>query len=622
MGNVLAMNARLSHRGPDSEGHVRRDGVVLAMRRLAIIDLDTGDQPITTANGDVSVILNGEIYNFRELRRDLELTGHTFRTNSDTEVVGLGYLEYGAGVVDRLKGMFAIALHDRRSGTLLLARDRFGEKPLYYYRRESTIVFASEMRALLAWPGLPRRLDREVFGQYLRFGYTPSPKTLIEGVQELPPGCVLRWDAGNVNISRYYVPDYTPDPELALPEVAIPLVRDALKAAVGRQMVSDVPIGALLSGGIDSSAVVAMMQQHSDRPVSTFTVRFSDTRYDESAVAREVADHLGTDHHEITVDDNAFHADDLWRIVDHVGQPFADSSAIPMYMVSRSVREHVKVCLTGDGGDEMFAGYPIFRWASQVDRVARVPWPLRRAAGMSLALARHVPGLRDARLLRQGGRALDAANESPSRRLGAIDTLFRAAELRRLIDDPTTLEASRNALAVVSELPEQSSEWTTLRRRMYQSLSQRLPQDMLTKVDRMGMATSLELRAPMLDPDLAELSMRLPDSMLMSAGLQKRVIREAVKEFLPDVVFTHPKTGFSIPLHRFVNQEYRDVATELLEKPNDVMSLLNRDELARIMKRGLVRQADQADISVYRASHQLWSLLQIAAWAHRFSIQV
>lgn len=616
------MNSRLAHRGPDSEGHVTRDGVALAMRRLAIIDLHTGDQPIITANGDVAVILNGEIYNFRELREDLQRAGCAFRTRSDTEVVALGYLKYGAGVVDRLKGMFAFALHDRRSGKLLLARDRFGEKPLYYHHRDSTLIFASEMRALLAWPELPRRLNREAFGQFLRLGYTPSPTTLVENIQELPPGCFLEWDAGAVKVSRYYTPDYTPAPELGTADVAIPLVREALKTAVGRQMVSDVPIGALLSGGIDSSAVVAMMQQHSDRPVSTFTVRFSDADYDESAVAREVARHLGTDHHEISIDDNAFQPDDLWRIVEHVGQPFADSSAIPMYVISRSVREHVKVCLTGDGGDEMFAGYPIFNWASQVDRVARVPRPLRRAAGIGLAIARHTPGLRNARFPRQATRALGAADEPSSRRLAAIDTLFLPSELRRLIGDRETLDAARDSLGIVSELPDESAGWTTLRRRMYQSVSQRLTQDMLVKVDRMGMAASLELRAPMLDPDLAALSMRLPDSTLISGGLQKRVLREAVRELLPDIVFTHPKTGFSIPLHRFVNQKYRDTVTELLETPGDVMSLLNLPEVARIAKRGLARQADRADISVYRASHQLWSLLQVAAWAQRFRIQV
>ncbi|MCH7642795.1 MAG: asparagine synthase (glutamine-hydrolyzing) [Chloroflexi bacterium] len=453
---VLTMNSRLAHRGPDSEGHVTRDGVALAMRRLAIIDLHTGDQPIITANGDVAVILNGEIYNFRELREDLERAGCTFRTRSDTEVVALGYLKYGTGVVDRLKGMFAFALHDRRSGKLLLARDRFGEKPLYYHHRDSTLIFASEMRALLAWPELPRRLNREAFGQFLRLGYTPSPTTLVENIQELPPGCFLEWDAGAVKVSRYYTPDYTPAPELGAADVAIPLVREALKTAVGRQMVSDVPIGALLSGGIDSSAVVAMMQQHSDRPVSTFTVRFSDADYDESAVAREVARHLGTDHHEISIDDNAFQPDDLWRIVEHVGQPFADSSAIPMYVVSRSVREHVKVCLTGDGGDEMFAGYPIFNWASQVDRVARIPRPLRRAAGIGLAIARHTPGLRNARLPRQATRALGAADEPPSRRLAAIDTLFLPSELRRLIGDRETLNAGHDSLGIVSELPDES----------------------------------------------------------------------------------------------------------------------------------------------------------------------
>ncbi len=619
---VSRMNALLAHRGPDSAGQFTRGAVSIAMRRLAIIDLVSGDQPVTSDDGNVAAVLNGEVYNFRELTQELQTLGCRFRTKSDTEVLVHGYRTWGEGVAARLKGMFAFAVFDAAANRVLLGRDRFGEKPLFFHERGGGLVFASEIRALLEWPEIGRRLDREAFGYFLRLGFAPSPLTLFADVRELPPGSVLVWEGGRVSQRRYYRPDYTPDQAPGGHAEAVEAVRAALDAAVRRQMVSDVPIGALLSGGVDSSAVCAMLQRASAQPVKTFTVRFEEASYDESPVARDVARHLGTEHTEIAVANAGFQPDDLWRVVEHVGQPFPDSSAIPTHVVSREVRKHVKVCLTGDGGDEMFAGYPTFQWAASVDKLGRIPAPLLRAARAGALAVAPVPGLGSRPALRQAVRGLEAAAQPPGLRLATVMSLFLPGELPGLVGDKDVLGVATGGLELFTALPAAAEQWSPLRKRMYTLLTQGLPQDMLAKTDRMSMACSLELRAPMLDPDLAALTMRLPDGELIGGGVQKRVLREAVRPLLPESVFTHPKSGFSIPLHRFQNDAYREVAHDLLKSRDGPMALLRPGAARAYLKRGLVRTADRADLSVYRASHQLWALMQVAAWSRRFGVKV
>ena len=617
---VRAMNAKLAHRGPDSDGYEERDGIGIAIRRLAIIDLETGDQPMPSGDGAVHVVLNGEIYNYRELRKELQSRGHRFKTRSDTEVVANGYLQWGDELIPRLSGMFAIAVHDHRDGSLFLARDRFGEKPLFYHATNDRLVFSSELQSLMEWPDTPRVVDLEALSYFLRFGYPPTPLTMLQDVRELDPGSTLLWKSGTIQTERYYEPDYTPDPALSDPNVAIGAVQDARRSAVARQMVSDVPLGAFLSGGIDSSGVVALMQEASSTPIKTYTVRFQEEGYDEGPIARAVADHLGTEHHELVVENAGFTPDDLWRIVDHVGQPFADSSAIPTHVISQRVSEEVKVCLTGDGGDDMFAGYDRFRWAAQVDRLGRLPGPMLKLGGAILSAARRSPGLRSSGIARRTARAIEAATEPANLRMAAIESLFSKAELGRLIADPNLLSITDRDSPRMSELPDAAKEWTQLRRHMHLGISQKLPRDYLVKIDRMSMASSLELRAPLLDPEVTAISMRLPDNMLIRDGVQKYALREAVRPLLPDVVFSHPKTGFSVPLHRFQNDAYRDTVMEILGERTGVLSLLNGREIDRIIDLGLNRKQDRADISVYRASHQLWALLQLGAWSSRFGI--
>lgn len=619
---VDRMNRALLHRGPDSEGRYSNGGVSMAMRRLAIIDLETGDQPVSNEDKTIWVTLNGEVYNYLELGDSLRKKGHKFRTRSDTEVIAHGYEEYGISVVERIKGMFALALYDTRKRCLYLARDRFGEKPLFYYSSTDELVYSSELASLMEWPGLPRETDREALGYYLRMGFTPEPLTLFRSIKQLPAGCWLKWTESETAINRYYHIDYSPDPALRDDEAVHEQVGNALRNAVRRQAVSDVPLGALLSGGIDSSIVAAMLQSISEDQVKTFTVRFEESTYDESPIARAVADHLGTDHHEITITNAGFVPEDLWRIVDHCGTPFVDSSAIPTYVISKHVREHVTVCVTGDGGDEMFAGYDDFMWSAYVARLARIPDLFLDMASVSLGVLSTAPGLRRSSRMRKGGRAIMAARQSDLLRFAMIHSLFLPREIRRLTQGQEIEDTACGALPLLTEQPDQANSWTRLRRDMYFRVRHILPQDMLTKIDRMSMANSLELRAPMLDPDLAELTMKLPDRYLINGGIRKYVLRQIGQGILPPEVFAHPKTGFSIPLHSFQNAAYEDLARELLETRRGPLSLLDPTAVDKIMERGLVRKEDQADISTYRASHQLWALMQLAAWGERFRVYV
>ncbi len=622
--HVSAMQRRLGHRGPDSGGRFDCESASLAVRRLAIIDLETGDQPVANEDGAVRVVQNGEVYNYRELAKELEGRGHVFGTRSDTEVIAHGYEEWGPDVFARMKGMFAAAVYDQPTRSLHLARDRFGEKPLFYWQDAGRIVFSSEVQSLLEHPDVPRQISPEAVGSYLRLGFVPAPATFFKDVMLLPPGCRLRWTEGKCQVSRYWRPDYLPDPDPAKWPDAVEQVREALVEAVRRQMVADVEVGALLSGGIDSCALVAIMQSLSDRPVKTFTVRFDEAEYDESATAREVARHVGADHREMRVSNSGFEPDDLWRIVEHVGVPFPDSSAIPTYRISREVAKEVKVCIAGDGGDEVFGGYGVFAWAPRIERFAALPRPVLAGAAWALDGLATVPGLGAGRLAGRVRRIVRYAARPAVQRAADVSgaSFFSHAEAVDLIQDPAAASVAGTGPLQYARLPEEAEAWTPLRRLMYANLVHNLPQDMLTKADRMSMAASVELRAPMLDPDLAALAMRLPDRWLVQGLTLKRVLREAVRPMLPDTVLSKPKTGFSLPLHAYQNKAFFDMADELLSKRDGPLSMLDADAVRRIKERAAARREDGRARRAQRPNHQLWALMQLAAWGERFKVSV
>jgi asparagine synthase (glutamine-hydrolysing) len=618
---VKAMNMALVHRGPDGSGCYIKETVGIAMRRLAIIDVARGNQPIFNESASLAIVFNGEIYNFPELRERLQKNGHQFQTHTDTEAILHLYEDHRESTPQWLKGMFAFCLYDHSEQSLFLARDRFGEKPLYYYSHTDVgFVFSSEIRSLLECPLVPRRLNREALGYYLRVGFVPTPLTMLTDVYSLPPGHWLKWQKGQMTIQPYYTVNYTPDPVLRQEPQAIAALQEVLLQAVKRQSISDVPLGAFLSGGVDSSSVVAILQSCSSRPIKTFTIRFEEAGYDESVMARTTAAYLGTEHQEFVVPNVAFTEEDLWRIVAHVGLPFTDSSAIPTYILSKYVREHVTVALSGDGGDEMFAGYPLFQWGQTLQRLGqRVPRSLLQAATASANWLSQQPGFASLAKLRRIRRGL-AASLLPEYLLPvAISSLFEPTEIQGLLTDANVMAIATGDLRLLTELPPEAGEWSLLRRLMYYRLKHDLPGDMLIKVDRMSMACGLEVRTPMLDVDLAELSMRLPDELLLRNGIGKYLLRQTMRDKLPDVVFEHPKTGFSIPLYRYQNAHYQNMATTLLAD-RDLLTIFSAQALQDVLVSGLARDTDRADRSVYRASHQLWSLMQFAAWKQYFRI--
>jgi asparagine synthase (glutamine-hydrolysing) len=620
---VAAMNAALVHRGPDDHGQFDDAACSIAMRRLAIIDLDHGHQPISNETGDLVIVFNGEIYNYRELRRSLEETGnHRFKTDSDTEVILHLYEDHGDETPSLLKGMFAFCIYDRRDKSLFLARDRFGEKPLYYWHHDRKFAFSSELASLVSWSAIDRRVNTDALNCYLRLSMVPCPLTMYQGIRQLPPAHSLKCSASSIQLKRYYRFNYSVDPALEDEEVAKEAVRETLQRAVARQMISDVPLGAFLSGGIDSSAVVAAMQRQSSKPVSTFTARFEYAQYDESPIARRVAEHLGTNHHEFVITDAGFETDDLSRIVRHVGQPFFDTSAIPTYFISREIRSHATVSLSGDGGDELFGGYNYFLWHLKIDALSRrVPRSALKCASSVARAASAVPGLSRWGFLRQGRKALNLATLSPLDRMTMTSPLFEQQELDLLLQPGVALPAC-NAHHVSPDLPEMDEGVSRLRQLMHYRTTFNLPEDMLVKVDRMSMASSLEVRAPMLDVDMADLATRLPDRLLIKNGVTKYVLREAVRPWLPEEVFSHPKWGFSIPMHMFQNEKYRGLCEELLLSDRECLTrqLLRPAALRELVHRGLNRKRDGADISVYRATHQLWAILQFTAWADEFNV--
>jgi asparagine synthase (glutamine-hydrolysing) len=624
---VARMNSALIHRGPNDAGQYDGRSSSIAMRRLCIIDLATGHQPISNEDGTLHIVFNGEIYNFRELREKLLSSGrHTFKTTSDTEVILHLYEEYGVETPKYLQGMFSFCIYDTKSESLFLARDRFGEKPLFYsIIKGSTFAFSSEVTSLLEFGWVERTLDVESLLYFLNIGYCPSPLTVFRGIRELPAGHWMAWRQGELKTGRYYHPKYAPDPALKREEEAVEAVRATLLNVVKRQMVSDVPLGAFLSGGIDSSAVVAAMQRQSGRKIKTFTVKFEYAPFDESKIARDVAQHLGTDHQEFVVTNGGFNDEDLWRIIRHVGQPFLDSSAIPTYILSNKVKDYVTVSLSGDGGDEMFAGYRIFQACLGIDQIAKyVPRALLTTAGSALRRVANSPGAEQVQILGKLVRATRAAALPKQDRSWKMGPLFEEGVLHNLASPWLRQQWQNKTNNAVHELLGDQEGMTRLRQVMDCWLRYFLPSDMLVKVDRMSMAASLEVRAPMLDVEMAELAMRLPDDLLLREGTTKYILRKAIRPWLPESVFSHPKWGFSIPLHLFQNKNFYNLCDELLlNTKNEVMkSLFSKPALERVIRRGLDRNSGTGDLLAFHASQQVWALLNLAGWLELFQVKL
>ena len=601
------MVAKLHHRGPDDTGVVTLPGVSLGLKRLSIMDVAGGRQPISNEDESVTFVGNGEIYNFVGLREELAKKGHYFKTGSDMEVVVHGYEEWGDRVVNRISGQFAFALWDKKRARLLAARDRAGEKPLYYHEGPENVVFASEIKSLLSRADVPRKLDVEALDLFLTYEFILAPWTIFEGVKKLPPAHAMSVEGGKVATWAYWQAPKAVEQGRSDESWANEL-RATLARAVGSQMMSDVPLGAFLSGGIDSSTVVALMADASSRPVKTFNIAFREGSYDESSYAREVAKLFGTEHREETISPDVASLFD--RLVVHLDEPFADVSLFPTYLVSEVASREVKVVLSGDGGDELFAGYD---WYA-ADKLARTLSPF--------------PGTSALRILE---RASDWFPESPKKK-GLVNKVKRflagasapgALEHYRWL---THLSASgkaelygprlRESLAgadagapVVATLADGRRD--LLNRQLHTDFKLFLADDILVKVDRMSMATSLEARAPFLDKDVVELAFRMPGSLKLRGYRRKHILKQAMADKLPSKILNRRKEGFSIPMKNWLRSELRPLMESLLSRERiEARGLFEWPAVERRMREHLEGGKNHA--------HQLFPLMVFERWAEEF----
>ena len=598
----------ITHRGPDEQGTLVTAEVALGMRRLSIIDLAGGHQPLSGCrDGAATVVFNGEIYNYRELQADLETRGHRFQTHSDTEAIVHAYEEYGAACVEHLRGMFAFALWDARERKLFVARDRVGKKPLYYtVTPQGTFVFGSELKSLLEYPGVRRETNAEAVDAYLTFGYVPDPLSIFQGIHKLPPGHHLFFDGADVTVTSYWDFDFGGAADAASgarqEEDYVDELRALLDESVRLRLIADVPLGAFLSGGIDSSAVVGLMARHTNRPVKTFSIGFREDSWDELKYARVAAKHFGTDHHEFIV------TPDICGIVDelawHFDEPFADSSAIPTYMVSKMAREYVTVVLSGDGGDELFGGYTRYVIDHQRSGFANLPRFVRR--GLMQPLSRRLPhGAWGRNYLNNV--ALDPVDryiDSVSVFTGLNKPSLYTGDFRRRLG--TTDAAARfRDYAVRPRTSEPLDAMLYLDSKTY------LPGDIMTKVDRMSMAVSLEARAPLLDHKLIEFATRIPASMKLRGLETKYIFKRAIRDFVPAEILNRPKQGFGVPLQEWINNQLRSRIRETLTE-------------SRTRQRGYVEQTyvntllDEHERGRRDHSPALWTLLMLELWHRAF----
>jgi asparagine synthase (glutamine-hydrolysing) len=602
---LQGMNDALRHRGPDGQGMFWSDDVGLAMRRLAIIDVAGGDQPIFNEDGSVCVVYNGEIYNYLELRTELQGHGHRFATQSDTEVIVHAYEQFGVECVSHLWGMFALALWDSRRHVLLLARDRLGKKPLVYYADpDGGLAFASELQGLLEHPSVPREVDPRAVDDYLTYLYVPSPTTAFRDVKKLRPGHRLVWHDGRFTVEPYWHVSFGDKARLTEDE-AVEQFGSLFRDAVRRRMIADVPLGAFLSGGMDSSSVVAEMAELSAAPVKTFSIGFGERDFDELAYAREVAERFGTDHHELIVEPRA--ADVLPMLVQHYGEPYGDSSAIPTYYVARLTRQHVTVALNGDGGDELLAGYER-HWAARVAaRYDTIPRFVRH--GLIRPLIPLVPEPRQRRaFLRRAKRFMTAAHLPVlDRYLHWVGAYTPSQKLSLYTDDfLDVLHANdpghwlRDALAPEPYLDPVDAvlRGDTL---LY------LPEDLLAKVDIASMANSLEARSPLLDHRLVEFCAALPSSYKLRGRTSKWLLRRLMADRLPPAVLTRPKMGFGVPVGEWLRGDLRPLLEDtLLSSTAMSRNFFHARGVRALVDDHLTRRAE-------RTSH-IWALLMLELW--------
>lgn len=604
--DLLAMNNQMVHRGPDDAGHAIFGHFGMAMRRLSIIDLAGGHQPLSNEDGTVWAVLNGEIYNFPELRRNLLARGHFFKTHSDTEVLVHAYEEYGQDFVRSLNGMFAFALWDRRQQKLILGRDRLGVKPLYYYQDEHMLAFGSEIKALAALPQIPREVNPEALDEFLSLEYTLAPRTMWKGVWKLEPGHLLVIQNRQVKHPCYWTGLVAP--RHISEEEACELLRQELGAAVRRRLISDVPLGAFLSGGIDSSIVVGLMSQEQSRPVKTFSLGFEDASYNELDYARLVARKFSTDHQEFIVKPDPPTL--LENFIASLDEPLADTSVFPVFLISQLARQKVTVALAGDGGDELFGGYDAYaadRWARLYQRLPGRLRTLLKTQIEHFHPTEQKKGLINKLLRFQEGLGFPAEIEH-YRWLAFLSEKQRqelyAPAFWRSLPPGNAFERLRAHFA-------RALFQDRLNRQIYTDLKVYLPEDILAKVDITSMANSLEVRGPFLDYRVVELALSLPGSFKIKGARRKYILKKAFQHLLPPAILNRKKEGFSIPLKNWLKEEWRDVLGDTLTK----------ESLARsgyFQWNAVERMIREHQTGTHNHAHRLWALMVFCLWHDKF----
>jgi asparagine synthase (glutamine-hydrolysing) len=607
--SLRAMAQAIAHRGPDDDGLLEtraangRYQVGLAHRRLSIIDLSTGKQPIGNEDGSVQIVFNGEIYNFQGLRDELVARGHVFRTRSDTETIVHAYEEWGCDSVARFRGMFAFAIWDATRERLFIARDRFGKKPLFLHQQDGLLVFASEVKALLSFAGVTARMDGAALAPYLQYRYVPAPATLFAGIRKLMPGCYLVWEAGRTTETRYFSPA-DGAVRAAAPEPADPVgtFMEKLEESVRIRMIADVPFGAFLSGGIDSSAVVALMARNSTLPVKTYSVGFGESAYSELAYARVVAELFRTEHHELTVSQDHL-MEHLPALVRFRDAPVAEPSDVPIYLLSVAARQTVKMVLTGEGSDEMLGGYPKHVYERYAGAYHALPGWLRH--GLAESLVRRLPyRFRRAKTV-MATLAVEDRAERLTRWFGAL-TAEQVRELcvpagEGLSGEEVQFRAARGTSALRAILYFDQTSW--------------LPDNLLERGDRMTMAASLEARMPFMDHELAAYVSALPDSWRVKGHVTKRILREAMRRLLPATILDRPKVGFRVPVNEWFRGTMRDYLLEhLTGKDSATRAYYQPAVLARYLDEHIRGRQNHEKL--------LWSLLTLEIWHREYRVSL
>ena len=603
------MCERMKHRGPDSEGLWTDELVALGMRRLSIIDLHTGEQPVYSEDKSIVVVMNGELYNFREVRASLEKRGHKFETQTDTEILPHLYEEYGDAMLEHLNGMFAFALWDKNKKKLLIARDRFGEKPLYYGVFDGQLIFASEPKVLLEHPSVKAEINLDALRSYLSFDYVPAPGSIYKNIYKLPAAHLLILEKGDVKTRRYWNLTFHKNGNVPTIENAAEDLRELLADAVRMRLVSDVPLGILLSGGVDSSTVAAFATQFSTEKVKTFSIGFEEDSFDESKFARQVATHLNTEHYEekLSVDKAA---DLISEIGTWLDEPMSDGSLIPTFLLSRFVRKHVTVALGGDGGDEIFAGYPMYFAHKVANIYSAIPKFLR--SGLIEPIVNNLPVSNKNLSFDYKAKRFVAASkyDAVTRHHSWFGSFSIDAQCNLLTKD--ILAATSNDIYKgAKDLLKLTDAPTEIEQMQFLDMNFYMAEDILTKVDRASMAVSLEVRAPFLDPRIAEFAAALPLKYKLKGNKGKYILKKAVEPLLPKNILDRPKKGFGIPIAEWLKGRLNPLMHDLLAPDR----LKNQGLFDEKYVQKLIREHETNVASYHK---QLWTLLVFQLWFDNF----